>query len=286
MKTNQIGWAAWAMAPVLVLAFHFGPGQRAFVQDKAASIQSAALDLEERAKQLQDAAYAKHLIGIEARREATSNPSPDGEAKASLATAEEDAAYATAADAWQQVADKLIQVEQVLGTERTPQSDQIKLAKSKALVRAGDVWGGINELETLLATAQEEVTKVAKSDEFTAQVREELATAYYYGARLLRLSGLSPQEWMVESSKARQQFRYLAEQENAEASQVHQQNLELVLNLEQSALNEIQGRPLPKESPKACKLGNRNNVAKSKRPPQNKNDARGAGGADDIPDGW
>ena len=39
----------------------------------------------------------------------------------------------------------------------------------------------------------------------------ELATAYYYGARLMRLAGKPADEWREVAGRARQNFRYLAE---------------------------------------------------------------------------
>ena len=67
----------------------------------------------------------------------------------------------------------------------------------------------------------------------------------------------------------------------------YQRNLELVLNLEQSSLQELQGRPLPRQSPREGANGLRpgNWPGKSQRPPRNR-DGRGAGGAGDIGPGW
>ncbi|NDG63565.1 MAG: hypothetical protein EBY29_08895, partial [Planctomycetes bacterium] len=78
-----------------------------------------------------------------------------------------------------------------------------------------------------------------------------------------------------------------ADNDDATASaKNYQRNLELVLNLEQSSLVDLQGKPLPKDSPRAGKPGNRpgNKPGKSKKPPRE--DGRGAGGAEEIRDGW
>lgn len=290
MKMSRVGWAFWALAPVAALSYHYGPGQAAYVQDRAARLQDAALSAEQAAMAAQEAAYAKHLEGIEARRAAFLSQDPAAESHAMQVTKLEDEAYAAAAAKWKAVADSLGHVENALGSESPESARKIRWAQARASVRSGEIWTGIDELEALV----DEIEADASGDQSLAMsCREELATAYYYGARLLRLSGMPAQEWMIESGKARQQFRYLAEQSEGsdatdEAKVNHQRNLELVLNLEQSTLMELQGRALPKQSPKSACEGNRNacmNKKKTKRPP-NKKDGRGAGGAEEIGEGW
>ncbi len=157
---------------------------------------------------------------------------------------------------------------------------EIRWAAAYATVRSGDIWGGITDLESLLEDPH-------ATPELTRATREELATAYYYGARLLRLSGMPQNEWRVESSKARQHFRFLAEHDDA-SSPDSQRNLELVLNLEQTQQAELEGAPLPKACPKSGKQANRKSNCQGKKPgpPKQKQDARGAGGSEEIRDGW
>ena len=64
-----------------------------------------------------------------------------------------------------------------------------------------------------------------------------------------------------------------------------QRNVELVLNLEQSSLEELQAKPRPKYEPPGNREGNRPGRGKSPRPPR-KGDDRGAGAAGDIGPGW
>lgn len=288
---SRLAWAAWALVPVGVLFFHYGPGQKAYVEDRAARIHRAAVAAERDAAALQERAYASHLEALEARRRAFLSGGADDERAALEATAVEEQAYATAAASWKTAAEGYQQVLATLGDAAPEQSRAIRVARARATVRAGEIWPGIAELEQLLV----EFDATNPDDQRLARVaREELATACYYGARLLRLSGMPPQEWMIESGKARQQFRYLAEQARTESADHstelatdYQRNLELVLNLEQSTLVELQGRPLPKDSPRRGNMGNRPNGqdGKSQRPP-NRRDARGAGGAEAIRDGW
>lgn len=292
MKLKRLAWALWAVFPVGVLFFHFGPGQAMFLGERAARVQRAALDSEALAKQAQSTAYEAHLKAIEARRAVFLSQKPEDETAARVATEAEDAAYKTAGEAWKKVADQLNQALELLKDEAPETAKKLRWSRGRALVRSGDVWTGIGEFERLL----EESESAPPNAEFERATRQELATAYYYGARLLRLSGMPPQEWMVESGKARQQFRYLAENsastgpgaDPAEEAANAQRNLELVLNLEQSSLNELQAKPLPKDSPRQGNEGNRPGNRpgrKTKRPPQQR-DGRGAGGAGDIPEGW
>jgi hypothetical protein len=201
----------------------------------------------------------------------------------------EDDAYKAAAIAWRDTADVFGQIESVLQNTAPESLAEVRWSRSRALVRSGDIARGADDLEDLLdeftAKGQED-TNLARS------AREELATAYYYGARLMRLAGRSQEDWRAVSGKARQQFRYLAEQSRTdhkpeETTLNYQRNLELVLNLEQSSLNELQGRPMPRQSPRNGQEGLRpgNRKGKTQRPPRNR-DGRGAGGAGEIGPGW
>lgn len=292
MMLSRLAWGLWALVPVAAVTYHFGPGQAAYVLDRAAHLQNQASDAQAEAQSAQDAAYAKHLDAIEARRSAFIDPTAENQRIALDASGIEERMYAKAAEAWKATAERFQDVLSMLGDVSPREARDIRWAKARANVRAGEIWTGIEDLEALVT----ELDATPKTDSALARAaREELATAYYYGARLLRLSGMPAQEWRIESSKARQHFRYLAERELANsagtgadtaAATNYQRNLELVLNLEQSNLVELQGKPLPKESPRVGKMGNRpgRQPGKSKQPPRQ--DGRGAGGAEEIRDGW
>jgi hypothetical protein len=124
------------------------------------------------------------------------------------------------------------------------------------------------------------------------EARTELATAYYYGARLLRLAGQPAEQWREAASRAKQNFRYLAEEAKARGASReeianHEKNGELVLNLEQSSLDELYGKPRPKDSP----TGNCNGLCdgKGKKPgkkPGGDKPSKGAGMNGEIGNGW
>lgn len=285
MRTSGMVWAFWWIAPVIVVFVHFGPGQRWLRLERASEIQRSAAGLETQAQTAQDQAYQLHLTAIAARKVAGESHTPESIQEAARVTELEEAAYANAASLWKSVADEWTRAVDAIGSEESESVDEMKIARARALVRAGDVWGGIGELESIVER------RSADHDDLHIDARTELATAYYYAGRLLRMSGMPPQEWLVETSMARQNFRYLAEHarqpgEPNESSSNYQRNLELVLNLEQSDRSELTGKPLPRNSPRQGQQGNRSGPGrKSKRPPQQR-DGRGAGGAEDIPPGW
>ena len=289
MNLSRLSWAVWAILPVLGLAYHFGPGQTSFQHDRAVGLYKAAQRLEQDALALQATAYDKHLEALSARRAAFVTPTPEAQARASAATDEESRAFQAASAGWRLAAEAYGHILDVAQGAASQTLQELRWSRSRALVRAGDIWTGIGELETVLA----ELGSTGRADSTMARAtREELAAAYYYGARLMRLSGEPVEEWMIESGKARQHFRYLAEQAQAkglghEVVESQQRNVELVLNLEQSTLLEVQGKPLPKDSP-MCRNGNRpgrGNAGKRPQPPQQR-DGRGAGGAEEVNTGW
>jgi len=288
MLASKIVWSMWALIPVGGLAFHFGPGQRAYVEDKARDIVTQAGRLEDTAQAAQDAAYEKHLASLKARRAAMVSKTPEDAATAKTAADQEDAAYHAASDAWQAAADKLHQAQDMLAASGSDKVPPIRIARDRALVRAGKIAEGVGDLETMLDALADDGQ--AESDT-ARKAREELATGYYYGARLMRIAGRPQSDWRAVSGWSRQNFRYLAETSgspDAPKAAEFQKNLELVLNLEQSAQEDLMARPLPKNSPRCnCEgLKPGQKQGKSKRPPRKGPDARGAGGVGDIDGGW
>ncbi|MFM9997003.1 MAG: hypothetical protein ACKVU4_14525 [Phycisphaerales bacterium] len=283
MSIARFGWAAWALVPVGAMAFHYGPGQGVYRHDQAADLRRSAVELETQAAALQAEAYATHLASLEARRAALVNDTPAAQLAMQRANETETRAFAASSAAWKLVADTFGRIEETAQGSTPETLRTLRWSRARALVRSGDIWSGIDELEGILADAAE-----ASESALVRATREQLGAAYYYGARLMRLSGEPDSEWMIETAKARQHFRYLAERAAHGASDEalnQQRNVELVLNLEQEGRFALEGKPLPKESPSRC-IGNKpGGNRKNKRPPTQR-DARGAGGAEDIYTGW
>lgn len=287
-----LGWSAWAMLPVLGLAFHFGPGQTLLNRDLAISQMGAAEVAEQAATELQSQAYEAQFATLAARDQLLEDDNEENRARVEQLMNAEQQAYAAASDAWKTAAESYQQVESLL--EGTFEANQVRLLRSRALVRAGEVFNGIDELESTLAAALEESTGGEPDPQAALLVvaaREELAAAHYYGARLLREEGRAPDVWKQVSETSRQQFRYLAEQtamsSAPEVSRNLQRNLERVLDLEQQDRSELVGRPIPKDSPRARRPGD---GEPSKRPgigpPRGDQPGSGASGMMEIGDGW
>jgi hypothetical protein len=289
MILNRIAWTAWALLPVAALAYHFGPGQRAYTEDRAGDLLAQARSLDAAAETAQETAYQAHLVALKARKTGLELKAPQAAAAAKAAADAEDAAYVQAASAWNAAADKLREAHEMLAAAGSDRASSVRIARDRALIRAGSISEGVGDLELMLDTladANQGASPLAD------QAREEAATGYYYGARLLRAVGKPAGEWREVSGQARQNFRYLAETADTKSSgpkaAERQKNLELVLNLEQSADEDLSARPLPKYSPRRGGEGLRpgDKPGKTKRPPRRKDDARGAGGVGDIPGGW
>jgi hypothetical protein len=66
----RFGWTLWALVPVGVLAYHFGPGQSAYRASLAAELVAKADRAQQDAMAMQDLAYEAHLAAVRARAEA------------------------------------------------------------------------------------------------------------------------------------------------------------------------------------------------------------------------
>jgi hypothetical protein len=302
MKTSsRIAWTLWALVPVGMLAFHFGPGQAIHREEQASRLVARASSLEEIALASQERAYAAHLAAVAARMAAFGTDDAALREAATRATEAEDAAYASAGADWKAAATALAEAETALADEGGLRNAEIRVARARAIVRSGDVGVGAELLESVLETglatepsadAASDPKDAAARETLARAAREELATAYYYGARLMRLAGKPSEEWREVSALARQHFRALAEQANADEAADdaarHERNVELVLNLEQSSLDELYGKPSPRDCPGGqCNgMGKRPGKKPGKRPGNGEQPSKGAGMGGDIGTGW
>ncbi|MEI7657225.1 MAG: hypothetical protein WCK33_04095 [Phycisphaerae bacterium] len=279
---SRLLWSLWAVVPVALLAFHFGPGQAAWRRERAAAQVTEAMRLHAAAEAAQTTAYEAHLATLEAMNVATDDP----RSKTALATLREaeTKARAEAEAAWGRVADALAAPIDALKGSDGARADRARWLRGRALVRSGRIESGIDELQSLLDDSEGR----PGAESLARDVREDLATGQYYKARLLRLGGAPAAEWREQATIARQHFRLLAERASkadAAAGEDLQRNVEVVLNLEQSSLEDLQGKPRPKYEPPGNREGNRPGKGKTTRAPR-KGDDRGAGGAGDIGPGW
>lgn len=276
-------WSMWAIVPVFLMAFHFGPGQPAWERDQAVSLLAEAREAEQRATDAQAAAHALNLHTIEVRKQALLSDDPGDVHAVELALATEKDAYSIASDLWQDTAERYLAAELLLGD--TPEAEEVRWAKARAMVRAGSVWRGIAEFHSLMDRM---VAEDRLDTTLALATREELAAAHYYATRILREEGRPEAQWREMSSVARQQYRYLAEralaQDETDLADSLQKNLERVLDLEQLDSSELFAEPLPRESPRGRRPGDGPpRRGRGPRPGQNGN---GAGPLMEIGPGW
>ena len=288
MKRSRLAWTAWAILPALALSYHFGPGQRHHNEAHASRLLIEANTQQSLADEAQDAAYEAHRAAVAARLAARARPDDPLLARAAhdLTTLETEA-YASAADAWTRAAETYGGVLASLTDSAPEVRDPVRLARARALVRSGDLDSGVSELESILDS-------VDPGSEIALEAREEYATAHYFGARALRVQGAPTEEWRQVAAIARENYRYVAERAALNATNAHhvsdmQRNGELVLNLEQSALEEILAKPRPRGSPGdgVCKAGTLPGKGRGKgRGNRGEQPSNGAGHLGEIGDGW
>ncbi len=282
----KLGWSLWAIAPVIALAFHFGPGQEMLKRDIAVDRFSLARADDAAANKLQEIAYAAQFKTIDARQALLIDDTEENRTKLEIASQTEQAAYSAASDAWKIAADGYQEAAALL--ESGPQAKQVKWLRGRALVRSGEVFNGIEELQASL----DEATREGQTDrELATAAREELAAAHYYGARLLREEGRATELWRQVSETSRQQYRFLAEQTSRALQPQHasnlQRNVERVLDLEQSDRSELIGRPIPKDSPRGRRPGDGEPGKRPGRGPRpGDRPGNGASGMLEIGPGW
>lgn len=307
---SRIGWTVWALLPVAALSLHFGVAQRWDRREQAEGLIARAEEAQREATRLQGEAYEAHLAAMAARMRAQGTEDAALVRGAAKAAETEGAAAAKAEGAWRRVVDTLSPAIELLRDTDPAIERELRVARAHAAVRSGDIGEGADDLEAML---DDLASEGQGESELARKARAELGTAYYYGARLLRMSGKPAEVWREVAGRARQQFRYLAEQEGgaaaAKAGRVggsttategaaggtamratgaddNRRNVELVLNLEQSSLDELYAKARPKDSP----TGAGNRLGKGKRrgrgpngngPPNN-----GAGMGDEVGPGW
>ncbi|MAW61777.1 MAG: hypothetical protein CMJ94_13225 [Planctomycetes bacterium] len=180
-------------------------------------------------------------------------PGQDLHARDRSASALEQARAAEEAGDWKAAVEFYATAQKELPVDRVDAMQRLELAEAKAAIMGGDMWGGIESLEALLEATEDTDTELAEA------VRAELGAQRYFAAWLMRLEGSGVEDWRPEAELARQHFRMLAEQSDAEAAEAYKRNVEAVVRLEEMDLSELMALPLPKN----CS-GNCENLTQSK----------------------
>ncbi len=132
--------------------------------------------------------------------------------------------------------------------EKIAQAREVMLEKAKAQMMAKQLPEARGALEQLF---QEVVSDPSAKPEFVADVESTLANAQYYMTWLMRLEGLSKEEWLPEIEASRQHYvqlyRHAEDSGNQLAMTRNQEDLEAAVRLARMDLNELQSLPLPSQ---------------------------------------
>lgn len=200
------------------------------------------------------------------------------DAGALLAEADELAA----SEKWTQAAAKYEAALKRLPSEERRTAQSARLERAKALMQAPDLASAHDELVSLVDELEQDSAAEAH---VRAEAQETLASARYYVAWLMRLEGLSRDEWEPQIEAARQTYRLRAEQAastgDAEAAKRNREDVEAAIRLARMDLRDLQGMNLPKQCQGCCSgnckgLGKGKGKGVSQNKPKGKSDARGA----------
>jgi len=124
-------------------------------------------------------------------------------------------------------------------------AQRLRLELNKARMQAKGLSTAREELESLV----DELATDQKADpQLLAESRQALARAQFFTTWLMRLEGVSREEWEPEIEAARQNWRLLAEQATTpEQKEQSGKDLEASIRLARIEIEDLQGLPLPSE---------------------------------------
>ena len=220
----------WLIVPVVVGAYHYGPGQEKLRLDDVSRVLADADRL----------------------------------------AAEQD---------WQAASARYEQAVALLPAGRIADARRIRLQRAKVQMFSHQLPEANAALRDLVDQIEDDKTA---EPQLRDEARDALANAQYYMTWLMRLEGLSNDEWEPEIESSRQTYKLLAEQDEAHGDQVaakrHREDLESVIRLARMDLRELQGLEIPKQC-SCCKSGQCKKPGKGKgrsKGGDEKKDARGA----------
>jgi hypothetical protein len=136
----------------------------------------------------------------------------------------------------------------VLPAGRTADARKLRLEKAKAQMLARQLPEAHADLKGLV----DEIAADPSADpKLLADARATLANSQYYVTWLMRLEGMSANDWEPEIEAARQGYKLLAEDAekrgDAAAAKKYREDLEASIRLARMDLAELQGLPLPSQ---------------------------------------
>jgi hypothetical protein len=184
-----------------------------------------------------------------------------------------------ASEQWQNAVSKYDEAQALVPEGRVEDVRRIRLKRAKVQMFAHQLPEANAALDELVSQMQDDkMASLALRDE----AREAQANVQYYMTWLMRLEGLSADEWEPEIESARQTYRLLAEQAESAGDQTaakrHREDLESAIRLARLDVGELQGLTIPTQC-QGCKSGQCKKPGKrpGQKPSNQKKDARSAG---------
>lgn len=135
-----------------------------------------------------------------------------------------------------------------LPSSRVADARKIRLEKAKAQMLAHQLPEAHADLKTLV---DDLAADPAADPAVLREARSTLANSQYYITWLMRLEGMSPNDWEPEIEASRQTYKLLAEDAekrgDAAAAKKNREDLEAAIRLARMDLGELQGLPLPSQ---------------------------------------
>ncbi len=163
---------------------------------------------------------------------------------------------------------------------------RLRIERGKARIAASDLAEASRDLGSLVDELEGDPTA---DRALVDDAQDALATSDFFVAWLKRLEGYGRDDWEPHTESARQTWRRLAEQAEADGDATsregHEHNLEAVVRLARMEPDELQGLPIPKECAN-CKGGqcrNCNGKKPGRRPTPSQNRSKDARGASSGP---
>ena len=184
-----------------------------------------------------------------------------------------------AAEQWQTALTKYDEAQALLPEGRVDDTRRIRLKRAKVQMFAHQLPEANAALDELVSQMQDDKTA---SPALRDEAREAQANVQYYMTWLMRLEGLSADEWEPEIESARQTYRLLAEQSESAGDKTgakrRREDLESAIRLARLDVGELQGLAIPTQC-QGCKSGQCKKPGKKpgQKPSQEKKDARSAG---------
>ncbi len=155
--------------------------------------------------------------------------------------------HLVAQEDWTAAIEKYDEALSQLPKERPADIWRVRLEKSKAQMFASQLPLAHQDLKQLV----DEIANSKEHPELLDEARGTLANSQYYMTWLMRLEGVSREEWEPEVESARELYRLLAERAEEAGDQTaakkNQEDLESTIRLARMDLKDLQGLPIPSQ---------------------------------------